>query len=262
MKKQPYLRFARLLFGSAFIVFFLSGPLQGEIIDKVVGIVNKDVIEKLKAGYVEEVRYVSSEIHNFVEQLEDGGVLDDSLIIVTSDHGQLLGEHNVILHGIHLHNELLRVPLIIHYPKSINFQVTKTKDVISTTRIYNLITHVIGRNIYNDEALYSDVVFSESWGLHHDIDALIKTRRIDSSIASLLKRYKYRKINNLERHRIRATASDFNYIYNADEQKIEYIKGSINEDVARRIIQKFIRDSTRVYLKMRLNTSKIRRRGH
>jgi len=44
MKKQPYLRFARLLFGSAFIVFFLSGPLQGEIIDKVVGIVNKDVI--------------------------------------------------------------------------------------------------------------------------------------------------------------------------------------------------------------------------
>lgn len=44
MKKQPCLRFARLLFGSSFLVFFLFVPLQGEIIDKVVGIVNKDVI--------------------------------------------------------------------------------------------------------------------------------------------------------------------------------------------------------------------------
>jgi len=122
----------------------------------------------------------------------------------TADHGQLLGEHNTILHGIHLYDELLGVPLIIHYPISIDVEVTKMNGVISTTRIHDLATGIVTGKVRSDEILYSDIVFSESWGIHHDIEHLMQRRIKDERLASLLRKLedaiddaKARKIVNI-----------------------------------------------------------------
>ena len=45
--------------------------------------------------------------------LEQRGYLDDALVIVTSDHGDSMGEHNHIGHSYHLYNVDIRIPLII-----------------------------------------------------------------------------------------------------------------------------------------------------
>jgi arylsulfatase A-like enzyme len=50
--------------------------------------------------------------------LEKSGHLEDTVIILTSDHGEQLGEHHMLDHQYSLYDPLLRVPLIVHYPKA------------------------------------------------------------------------------------------------------------------------------------------------
>ena len=45
------------------------------------------------------------------------GILDETIIIVTADHGESLGEHGLMGHKLGLYDTLVRVPLIIKYPR-------------------------------------------------------------------------------------------------------------------------------------------------
>lgn len=73
------------------------------------------------ARYVEElydaeVAYVDQQIGLFLERLEEAGSLENTLIIVTSDHGEEFFEHGAATHGHSLYQEQLHVPLILHWP--------------------------------------------------------------------------------------------------------------------------------------------------
>ena len=50
------------------------------------------------------------------DELERRGVLDRTLVIITSDHGEGLGEHGLFLHGESLYRTEIRVPLLILTP--------------------------------------------------------------------------------------------------------------------------------------------------
>jgi arylsulfatase A-like enzyme len=52
-------------------------------------------------------------------ELSKRGVLDDTLVIVTSDHGEHLGDHRLFFHGCSLYRQLVEVPLIIVDSKSL-----------------------------------------------------------------------------------------------------------------------------------------------
>jgi arylsulfatase A-like enzyme len=51
-------------------------------------------------------------VKQIVEALERFGFADDSVVIVTSDHGESLGEHQTFFHGTTLYDEQVRVPLL------------------------------------------------------------------------------------------------------------------------------------------------------
>jgi arylsulfatase A-like enzyme len=48
--------------------------------------------------------------------LDDAGYLDDTIVVLTSDHGELLGEHHMLDHQYSLHEPVLRVPLVVLAP--------------------------------------------------------------------------------------------------------------------------------------------------
>lgn len=54
---------------------------------------------------------------NLLQALRERGALDDTIVIVTADHGEHLGEHHLMDHQFTLFEEVLRVPLIVHYPE-------------------------------------------------------------------------------------------------------------------------------------------------
>jgi arylsulfatase A-like enzyme len=73
-------------------------------------------IEVLRALYDGEVRYLDDRIADLVDFVKSMGILDDTVIIITSDHGDSLGEHDHFGHRMALYEQLVHVPLIIRYP--------------------------------------------------------------------------------------------------------------------------------------------------
>jgi arylsulfatase A-like enzyme len=72
-------------------------------------------IEHLKAMYDGEITYWDSQLGQMLIFLEENHLLDNALIIVTSDHGEMFGEHGKWIHTNSLYEEVLRVPLVMRY---------------------------------------------------------------------------------------------------------------------------------------------------
>ncbi len=72
--------------------------------------------QHLTALYDGSLSYLDSELERLAEKLEELGVLENTLLVFTSDHGELLGEKELLDHAVGLHHRLLHVPLIVKYP--------------------------------------------------------------------------------------------------------------------------------------------------
>jgi choline-sulfatase len=68
------------------------------------------------SGYDGELQYIDEQVGTFCGFLRQSGLFDKSLIVVTSDHGESLGEHGERTHGYFIYQSTLWVPLIIHWP--------------------------------------------------------------------------------------------------------------------------------------------------
>ena len=67
-------------------------------------------------AYDEEIRFMDHHLGRLFEGLDAEGLLGQTLIVVTADHGELLGEHGRFGHGASLEEPLLRVPLLVRPP--------------------------------------------------------------------------------------------------------------------------------------------------
>jgi arylsulfatase A-like enzyme len=68
--------------------------------------------------YDAEVRYADHEVGRLLDALKAEGLYDDSLIVVTIDHGEEFWDHGGFEHGHTLYNELLAAPLIVKMPRA------------------------------------------------------------------------------------------------------------------------------------------------
>jgi arylsulfatase A-like enzyme len=71
---------------------------------------------RLLALYAAEVRYVDRSLQDLFAALRDESLFERALIVVTSDHGESLGEHDVWTHGRSAWDPEIRVPLIVRRP--------------------------------------------------------------------------------------------------------------------------------------------------
>jgi len=67
--------------------------------------------------YDSKIRKADAEVAALLDELRKRGVLDNTLVIVLSDHGEEFYEHGGTDHGLTLYDELIRVPLIINIPR-------------------------------------------------------------------------------------------------------------------------------------------------
>jgi len=73
-------------------------------------------LDHLRALYKSEVSQVDEAVGRILAKLEAHGLADNTLVIVTSDHGEEFLEHDFLRHGYQLFEETVRVPLIIRAP--------------------------------------------------------------------------------------------------------------------------------------------------
>jgi arylsulfatase A-like enzyme len=72
---------------------------------------------RISAAYWATITFLDSEVGRLVEALEKAGVLDDTVIVVTSDHGDMLGAHGLATKGVGTaYEEVYNIPLIVRAP--------------------------------------------------------------------------------------------------------------------------------------------------
>ena len=63
--------------------------------------------------YLGAIRYIDDTVETLLQELQRRGVLDNTIVVITSDHGDLFGEHGLYRHGIDPYRELVRIPLVV-----------------------------------------------------------------------------------------------------------------------------------------------------
>lgn len=76
----------------------------------------REEIDSERDRYDGAVRYLDDAFGELLDGLARKGLLDDTLVVVTSDHGEQFGEHGLFLHGNSLYTQLLHVPLVLRLP--------------------------------------------------------------------------------------------------------------------------------------------------
>jgi arylsulfatase A-like enzyme len=72
-------------------------------------------VEHMLAMYDGEISYWDARIGEMLTYLQDNHYLDNALVVVTADHGEMFGEHGRWVHANGLNEEVLRVPLLMRY---------------------------------------------------------------------------------------------------------------------------------------------------
>jgi arylsulfatase A-like enzyme len=114
----------------------------GYIIKIQPGIAEED-LNHMIALYDGEIRYVDSYIGMLLAKLEELNLTNNTLIILTADHGEEFLEHGSNMHGKTLYDEVIHVPLIIKYPPLIPAGRT-ISEVVSTISIMPTILDILG----------------------------------------------------------------------------------------------------------------------
>jgi arylsulfatase A-like enzyme len=73
-------------------------------------------VELARDSYDNCIAALDRQVGSLLDELERRGVLRDTLVIITSDHGEQFGEHRVFNHGISLYAHEVHVPLLIIAP--------------------------------------------------------------------------------------------------------------------------------------------------
>lgn len=74
-------------------------------------------LRSMRRGYFAGVSFIDAQVQKIIDALKDEGIYDDTLIIYTSDHGDMLGDHGLYSKGAMFYEPGVNVPLIVKYPQ-------------------------------------------------------------------------------------------------------------------------------------------------
>jgi len=94
--------------------------------------------------YDAEVAYEDHLLRHLINYLNHPDVYDNTLVIITADHGEGLNHHHFVGHSLVVYDDLVHVPLIVRYPGV--FPAGRRVDTpVSTRRIFHTILDIVGQ---------------------------------------------------------------------------------------------------------------------
>jgi arylsulfatase A-like enzyme len=108
-----------------------------------------------------EVHWVDARLGEFFSYLKQRGMYDNSIIIVTSDHGDATGEFGRISHSTSIWPEIMHVPLIIHLPPKMREHLVYDDTRLSTlTDVTPTLYYLLGHRPIVQNPLYGRPLFA------------------------------------------------------------------------------------------------------
>ena len=95
------------------------------------------VLRRAMAYYYATISQIDHHVGRMIDTLKKKNLYDNTMIVFTSDHGEFLGFHHMLLKGNYMYDPLARVPLIVKYPNSagageVSASLVNTVDVAPT----------------------------------------------------------------------------------------------------------------------------------
>ncbi len=100
-------------------------------------------IRHLVELYDAEILYTDFWIGQIIKLLRKHDLWKDTVFIVTSDHGENISDHDMMDHVFSIHESIIKIPLIIHYPKLFP-PGTKNYDSVLLQDIFPTLLHLSG----------------------------------------------------------------------------------------------------------------------
>lgn len=79
--------------------------------------IGSDEGRRIQATYYAMIEQLDSEFGRLLDWLDNTGQAEETIVIFTSDHGEMLGDHGLLLKGCRFYEGLVHVPLIISWPE-------------------------------------------------------------------------------------------------------------------------------------------------
>lgn len=196
--------------------------------------ITNDEFRVLEDLYDGELRYLDKHLGRLFDYLEESNQLEDSLVIIVGDHGENIGDHGLMAHRFSLHDTLIRVPLIIHYPSNASNCLPRDANV-DLRNVYSLIKDVVTNSNSEDQSLknaetpviaeYLDTSYTPE---SKDDSYTFKDTEYDRKLAAVIKDNHKLVVDNRQNWSLhRAKSADFE-IY-GEELKDEEIKNRLSE---------------------------------
>ena len=95
---------------------------------------SEKALRQVMAAYYATIEHIDEQVGRMTNLLKQKGLYDNTLIIYTSDHGEYMGFHHMLLKGNLPYDPLMKIPLIIKYPK----HAEKTGGQVSKALVNNV----------------------------------------------------------------------------------------------------------------------------
>ncbi len=194
-------------------------PLSFKIMRNIHAYVNGDfgpadeAMESVRKFYQADLLYVDHILGEFIKELNRRGILEHSILVVTSDHGEVLGEYGYLNHGNMVWEELLATPAIISAPGRLKEGMV-ISDLTSALDLMPTIFDLLGEGDWLREQTILDGKSVLSQGGEADNRFLV----VDSPPAVLPERYKKypRTLFELSIIRRAIRTASYKYIWQSD----------------------------------------------
>lgn len=110
--------------------------------------------------YDDGIRYVDDNLGQLLDAMQNRGLLSNTLVVITSDHGEGLWQHGLPNHGRALYRELIRVPLIFWYPGHIPAG-TRVATPITNASIASTVLELVDAN---SQSPFPEPSLAALWG--------------------------------------------------------------------------------------------------
>jgi arylsulfatase A-like enzyme len=179
----------------------------------------------VKSWYDGEINYLDSRIGELISFLKDSGIFENTILVLTADHGEIFGEHGLAVHPLCLYDSVLRVPLIFSGPPIANHG-KRLSQIVSTVDIFPTILDIAGvkasdkiagRTLYpfNERQTHKSIC-AEYGGLH---------------LLSLRAKYVLEELNKIDQGCKCVRTDNYKYIYSVDKEELYDVKNDPAEKV-------------------------------
>jgi arylsulfatase A-like enzyme len=181
--------------------------------------------EILRALYDGDISYLDFKMNQLFDYLRQLNILDNTVLIIASDHGESFGEHHLMSHMLGVYDTLLHVPLVIRYPKLFKADSRVVRQV-RTIDIFPTILDILGINWSGAEELQGRTLVQASQQRELPF-AIAEQEILQDVLNELIKANPSLDISAYSRRLKAIRTNEFKYIWTSDDKYELY---NIRED--------------------------------